>query len=83
MSKTTSQWKRVGSVKKSKNGNGFYLDVAEGITLSKGDKLQLQEPREQLKKFFEMGKMSEEQYEERLGKIPDFVAFDVVLPPRK
>ena len=83
MSKTTSQWKRVGSVKKSMKGDGFYITFNEGITLKKGDALQLQEPRELLKKFLEMGMMTEEQYQERLDKIPDFVAFDVVLPPRK
>lgn len=77
-----NQWKTVGSVRKNEKGN-FYLKVTEGITLSKDDVLQLQDPRKKLKESVAAGRLTEERAEELANKIPEYVKYDVVLPPKK
>ncbi len=77
-----NEWKNVGSVRKNEKGN-FYLKVTSGITLSEGDVLQLQDPRKKLKESVAAGRLTEERAEELAGKIPEYVKYDVVLPPKK
>lgn len=75
-------WKNVGSLRKSKSG-GLYIKINEGVTLAKDDVLQLQDPRKKLQASAEAGRMSQEEATERINKIPDYVRYDVTLPPPK
>jgi hypothetical protein len=63
-------WKKIGTIYKSKKGTGSYLKVSEGMTLAPGQILQVMNPRKR-------PGITEEQ----LGKIPDYVLADLVLPP--
>lgn len=74
-----SKWKKVGAILKSKNGNGFYIKIDEGITLSKGQTLNVQNPRDRIQSLADSGKITEKEAEERLAKIPDFVRYEVFL----
>ena len=65
-----SEWLKVGSILRKKDGKGVYFKVANGVTLTKDSILTMQDPRER-----------KGITEEQLAKIPDFVRFDVFLPP--
>lgn len=75
-------WKRIGSVRKGKTGN-FYLKVNETVTLTAEDNVQLQDPRKKLKESVDAGRLSEEKAAEIEAKIPDYIKYELVLPPRK
>lgn len=76
------EWKQVGSVRKSDKG-AFYLKVTENVTLTKDTVLQLQDPRKRVDEFVAKGFISEEQGAERKAKIPEYIKYDLVLPPPK
>lgn len=83
-----SKWVTVGtmSLKKAKEGvtkKEYNFLVKEDITLKKGQYLTVQDPRETVKILLSKGFLTEEQAEERLSKIPDWVKFDFVLSPQK
>jgi hypothetical protein len=77
-----SAWRRVGEILVSKQGKA-YVKIKEDVTLQKDMVLQMQDPRDRIHKAVEAGRMTEEQAEERLSKIKDFVKYELVLaPPR-
>lgn len=75
-------WKTVGSLRKSNKG-GLYIKINEGVTLSKDDVLQLQDPRKKLQASIDAGRLTEEKGAEMIAKVPEYVKYDVVLPPKK
>ena len=80
----SNQWKQVGQVlADKKDSKKFYLKVKEGVTLNAGDILQLQDPRKKLTESVEAGRLSNEKAEEIRAKIPSYVKYDVVLPPKR
>lgn len=83
-----SRWVTVGtmSLKKQKEGSSkkeYNFLVKEDIVLKKGQYLTVQDPRETVRRLLEKGFLTEEQAEERLAKIPDWVKFEFVLAPSK
>lgn len=79
-----SEWKQVGTVLKSKDaGKPNYIKIKETVTLEAGTVLQIRDPRESLEEAVENGKMSREKADEILGKIPDFVLKELILPPAR
>lgn len=85
---TKGKWLTVGtmSLKKPKEGSSkkeYNFLVKEDITLKKGQYLTVQDPRETIKILLAKGFITEEQAQERLAKIPDWVKFDFVLSPQK
>jgi hypothetical protein len=88
--KKKGKWLSVGtfSVKKQKEGQDpkkkeYSFLVKNDVILKAGTYLSVQDPREQVKFFFEKGYITQEQYNERISKIPDFVKFEFSLPPAK
>ena len=75
-------WKKLGSVRKGKNG-GNYIKLDGPVNLLADDVIQLQDPRKKLQESAAAGRITEEQAAEWSAKIPDYVRFDLVLPPRK
>jgi len=73
-----NKWNKVGAIKKSQKGN-LYVDVTANVSLSLGQRLQLQNPRDSIKKLASTGKITEEVMNERLEKLPEFVKYDVFL----
>jgi hypothetical protein len=80
---SAKKWETVGSMrqKDESKGGGYYLKVEKDIPA--GSFIQLQRPADKINKLVELGHLTQEQAEERLAKIPDFVKFDLVLPPPK
>lgn len=78
-----SKWLDVGTVLRKKDGGGSYIRIKENVSLKKDTILQVQDPREKLDRLAEAGHMSPDEAEERKARIPDFVLFDIVLPPAK
>jgi hypothetical protein len=82
MAKNNSAWKKIGSLRKSEKG-GLYLKLDEDITLNAGDNVLLQDPRKSLDMAVEAGRMNLEKAEEIKGKLPVWLKYDLVLPPKK
>ena len=76
-----AEWKKIGSVRTGKTGN-FYLKVDADVTLSKDDVLQLQDPRKKLRESVAAGRLDEEKATAMSEKIPTYIKYDVVLPPK-
>ena len=76
----SNNWLKVGTLRKSKTGS-LYVKVDEGVTLTKGDVLQLQDPRKKLQASVEAGRLSQEAAAEKAAKIPDYIRYEVVKPP--
>lgn len=77
-----NEWLKVGAVRKGKEGN-HYIKIFEAVALQKDDVLQLQNPRTKLKDSVAAGRLTEEQAQAHLEKLPEYLVYDVVLPPRK
>jgi len=80
MSSEKAKWLTFGSLRKGKDGS-LYITVTEDVTLKKGASLQLQDPRKKAMAMAEKGYITEEVAQERVAKIPEYVRYDVVLPP--
>lgn len=76
------KWLNVGSLRKSQKGE-FYIKINENVSLNKGDVIQVQDPRKKLKDSVTAGRLSEEKAAEYAAKIPEYVRYDLVLPPPK
>jgi hypothetical protein len=75
---TKPKWQKVGSVLKARKG-GFYIKVEAQIPA--GSSLQMKCPREEVNFFLQRGTIDEAEAEKRLAKIPDFVKYNLYLPP--
>lgn len=73
-----TKWTKVGTLKKSKAGN-LYISVAESVTLKKDANLMLKDPRKELEKSKEAGRLDAEKADAMIAKIPDFVRYDIYL----
>lgn len=74
-----TKWKKIGAILKSKNSNGFYIKVDESVSLAKGQIINVQNPRERVQSLMDTGKISTQEAEIRLAKIPDFVRYELFL----
>lgn len=79
----TAPWKTVMSVRKKKNGEGTTILVTDDVTLKKGTYLVVEDPRKSLDGAVERGNLDADKAEEYKARIPDYVLFDVKLPPRE
>lgn len=75
-------WKKVGSLRKSDKGD-FYIKIDDTVTLEKGQSIQVQDPRKRIKTAVEAGKLSKEVGEEMLGKIKEYIRYELVIPPKR
>lgn len=75
-------WKKVGSLRKSDKGD-FYIKIDEQVTLDKGSIVQVQDPRKRIKAAVESGKLTKDAGDEMLGKIKEFIRYELVLPPKR
>lgn len=75
-------WKKLGSVRKGKNG-GNYIKLDGPVTLGPDDVIQLQDPRKKLTESAAAGRITEEQAAEWAAKIPDYIRYELVLPPKR
>lgn len=76
------QWKKVGTLRKSAKG-GLYIKVEGDVSLAKDSVLQLQDPRKKLQQAVEAGRMTKEAADERTGKIPEYIRYEIyVVPPK-
>lgn len=80
MSTANKKWPEVGSLLKSKAG-GLYIKFKEDVTIKAGSTLMLQNPRTRLDEAVAAGRMDAEKAEEIKAKIPEYVKYNVILPP--
>lgn len=81
----SKKWQKVGAVLKKKNGEGFYMKVEQDIPA--GTVIQLQNPverTERMTKFLvERGELTQDEADAKIAAVPDFVKYDLILPPAK
>lgn len=74
----------VGSVVKGRDGKPDYIQMSQDVVLKKGEYLNLESKSSQMRSVesaIKDGKLSQEVGEsilEKLGKIPDFVRFQII-----
>jgi len=75
------QWTKVGALCTSKPGakSKYYIKVDSDVTLKKGQFLNVQDPRDNIKQGISAGRLTEEKGEALLAKIPEYIKFDLVL----
>lgn len=92
-----SKWLKIGAILRKKDlgkdgSEQFYMKISSGkskdgrtdfeeIVLKNGQNLQLQRPEAEVRALFERGFIDEDEMERRIEKLPDFVMFNIVLPP--
>jgi hypothetical protein len=76
-----NEWKEIGSVRKGKTGN-FYIKVKETVTLTAEDNVQLQDPRKKLTESVAAGRLTQEKADAIAAKIPEYIKYSLVLPPK-
>lgn len=81
----SKKWQKVGAVLKKKNGEGFYMKVEQDIPA--GSFIQLQNPIDRVERIvkiqLEKGEISQDEADAAIAKVPDFVKYDLILPPAK
>lgn len=79
-----SAWLKVGEILLSNKREGeLYIKMKEDVTLKVGQTLQIKDPRKSLEEAVNAGRLTEEKAETILSKIPDFVCYELILPPAK
>lgn len=76
------KWLTVGTIRKN-DGGKLYIKVDQAVTLPAGTVLMLQKPEEAIKRLQSMGFLDEEKAAARLATIPEYIKYNVVLPPPK
>lgn len=74
-----STWEKVGSIREAKSGESFYIQFDTDFNATKGSRLQLQDPRQRVKKALAAGRLDENAAEEILAKIPAYISREVYL----
>lgn len=74
-------WKQVGSVRMSQKGK-LYIKLDDVSTFEDGMALQIEKPEDKLRRLHELGHLTDEQLEERLAKVPDFIRYEISQPPK-
>lgn len=67
---------RVGQALKSKAGN-TYLKFDKAITISEGEALFLNTPQADIQSLVEKGKITQEEADQKLAKVPSFVVYNI------
>lgn len=75
------KWLKVGSMLAKKDGDGYYLKIEADIPA--GCILRMEKPADRLNRLAEKGIISQDEADEKAAKIPDFVKFELILPPPK
>ncbi|CAB4200384.1 hypothetical protein UFOVP1351_39 [uncultured Caudovirales phage] len=76
------KWAKVGAVlSKKDNPKDFYMKVEQDIPA--GSIIRMERPKDRIERLVELGHLDREKADERLNKIPDFVKFELILPPPK
>lgn len=76
----SKKWTKIGAILKSKNNNnGFYIKIDQDVSLKKGTYVTVKNPRETVEELLSKGVLTEEQAQERLQKIPDWVKYELIV----
>lgn len=69
-----SKWNKVGSLWKNDKGN---LNIKMDSDVKSGTYLNLQDPRKSLERSLAAGRMTEEEVEARLAKVPENLRYEL------
>lgn len=74
------KYQRVGQMLQAKNGN-YYLKFEtkdkEPIVIEDGEAIFMDKPEEMFNRMLELGKISEQEAQEKIAKVPGFVKFNL------
>lgn len=77
----SKKWQNVGSMRKGKEGDSYYIKVDQDIKA--GSVVRCERPAERIQRLADLGKITQDEANEKIQKVPDFVKFDLILPPPK
>lgn len=77
-----AKYRKVGQVLKGKDGKGFYIKMDEDVTLTKGQIVNVNDPRKQPAELLALGVISEEtaaDMQKRAEALPEWVKFNLTV----
>jgi hypothetical protein len=82
----SNTWRTVGSVRRGKpktagDKGSLYMKVDGDIKT--GEVVQLQDPRKKIAASVAAKRLTQEKADELLAKLPDYILYDLVIPPAK
>lgn len=77
-----ARWNKIGSVNDSKYG-GYTFVISKDCELKEGERLTLIKPADNIQSLADKGIITQEQADEKLEKLPDFVKYEVFQVPPK
>ena len=75
------KWKQVGSIRMSQKGS-LYIKIEDASTIADGDALQIEKPEDKLRRLHELGYITDEQLEDRISKLPDWLKYEISQAPK-
>ena len=79
-----AEWKKIGSLRKSKDPNkDNYIKIDANVSLISDDIIYVQDPRKRLDKAVAAGKLEADAAAEMKAKVPDYILRELVLAPKK
>ena len=76
------KWKEIGSIRMSQKGKLYIkLDDVEG--LENGIALQINKPEDKIRRLHELGYIKDEDLEKRLEQIPEWLKYEITMPPKQ
>lgn len=78
---SAKKWEQVGSMRQrdESKGGGYYIKVEKDIPA--GSIIQMEKPADKIRKLAELGHIKPDEVEARLAKVPDYIKFELTLPP--
>jgi hypothetical protein len=74
------KWEQVGSIRKGEDGS-LYMKVEKDIPA--GRSVQLKKPVDEIQRKVQMGWITQDEANERIAKVPEYIKFDLYLKPPK
>ncbi len=75
------KWEQVGSMRAGSEdkGGGYYLKIEKDIPA--GSIIKMEKPQDRINRLVEKGVIKPEEGEARIAKVPDYIRFELILPP--
>lgn len=76
---------KVGSIFKSKTGNGYYLSKDRKVSLHingtrfDGEYINMKKPQEKYDTFLEKGIITQEEYDTKITNLPEYIKYELVV----
>ena len=75
------KWRQVGSIRMSQKEK-LYIKIDDASQIKDGDALQIEKPEDKLRRLHELGYITDEQLEDRIAKLPEWLKYEISQAPK-